>query len=87
MATASEKLQELFAEGRQVAADTVQSITGELASLTSKMTSEVQSEAHQVSLSVIGKIGFPVASGSDAPVLMDTVLPFARSFEAMLEIV
>lgn len=53
MDTASERLQELFAEGRQVAADTVQSITGELASLTSKMTSEVQSEAHQVSPFVI----------------------------------
>lgn len=86
MGTASEKLQELFAEGRQVAADTVQSITGELASLTSKMTSEVQSEAHQVSLSVTGRIGSPwhrdVTSGSDEYCAISV-----RSSEAMLETV
>lgn len=56
---ATERLQELFAEGRQVATETVENLTGQLASLTSKVTSEVESEAHQVSLESLREYWLP----------------------------
>lgn len=59
---ATERLQELFAEGRQVATETVENLTGQLASLTSKVTSEVESEAHQVRLELHREYWLPRAN-------------------------
>lgn len=68
---ASAKLQQFLDSGLQAAEETVHSITGQLASLTSHMTSEVQSEAHQVSLHLFASLEFGCCSSSADAVLMN----------------
>jgi hypothetical protein len=80
---ATERLQELFNEGRQVAAEAVENIPGQLASLTSKVTSEVESEAHQVRIFASARCIWRggIYESADVRALSLCV----RYFEAMLE--